>query len=510
MNVLDVKDFSFTYPDRHQVIHNLSFSLAKGEMMLICGKNGCGKSTLLRCIKKEVAPKGKAQGEIRCAGTSQILFQDCDKNIIFRSAYEDLIFPACNSGMPEEEINKKAEEVLALFGITHLKGRNTGTLSGGEKQILSLAALFMLEPDLLLLDEPLAQLDEPAKEVFLQKLALIQSSGTAIIIAEHHTDTVLEKAQKVLIFSDGTNEVFDKKALKDATVLPNFPEYIRLEQRLQLPISDFTAAEACENLRAVKENITICPLQRTVPQEQSVLAGENICFSYGENKVLNSLNFELHKGEIAFLCGANGAGKSTLLELICAFHKPSSGSVHIHDNHRLGYLAQNPVFSFLKDTLLEDYRFVLKKNKLPESVIGDAFARYPLFADLEALLGKNPLDLSGGERAKAAIFKLILLGRDIMLLDEPEKHLDKNSMEALSNMLLKLSKSGFSFLIVSHSPDFIYRTAHAVHHLSDGSITSFTPEQYFPQQCETSLYKAIKPTALPLSDVTEAEVKTHG
>ena len=232
MCVIDVKGFSFTYPNGKKVIESLSFSLEKGEMLLVCGKNGCGKSTLLRSLKTEVAPKGTTAGEIALNGTCHILFQDCDKNIIFRSAYEDLIFPACNYGLPEDEIKAKADDVLNLFGIAHLKHRNTGTLSGGEKQILSLAALFIMAPDILLLDEPLSQLDEDAKETFLEKLMLVKNSGTAIVIAEHNTDFLLEKSEKVLIFDAGNNTVYAKRDLAKAPTFVNFPEYIALQKKI--------------------------------------------------------------------------------------------------------------------------------------------------------------------------------------------------------------------------------------------------------------------------------------
>ena len=213
MSIVCVKDLSFTYPNGKNVLNRLSFSLEKSQMLLLCGKNGCGKSTLLRLLKKEVAPKGKTEGETTVSGESAILFQECDKNIIFRSAYEDLIFPACNSGMPEEEIGKKADEILTLFEIEHLKHRQTGTLSGGEKQLLSLAALMMLQPALLLLDEPLSQLDEQSKETFLQKLLLIKAQGTAVIIAEHNTDGLLENSEKVLIFDEQSATLYRREEL---------------------------------------------------------------------------------------------------------------------------------------------------------------------------------------------------------------------------------------------------------------------------------------------------------
>ena len=510
MNVLDVKDFTFTYKNGKTVLHKLSFTLNKGQMLLLCGKNGCGKSTLLRCIKEDVAPKGKTEGTITVNGGCQILFQDCDKNVIFRSAYEDLIFPACNAGLPEEEMKRKADEILNLFGIAHLKHRDTSTLSGGEKQLLSLASIFMLAPDLLLLDEPLSQLDEDAKKNFTEKLLLIKSSGTAIVIAEHHTDMLLENSEQVLIFDDDKNTVYTKDTLSHSSAFPNFPEYIALEHSLGLQPHTFTREEAVSRLRAVKEKINVTPLPNLSHTQNTLISCEDIAFSYEGVPVLKQLSFTLQEGEISFICGKNGAGKSTLIHLICSFLKPDNGRIELKNGYSIGYLAQNPVYSFLKDSLLEDYRYVMQKNKCDESRMEQMFALYPIFADLKPLLGQNPLDLSGGERAKAALFKLILIGKRIMLLDEPEKHLDKNSIEELSFILKDLAQKEFSFVIVSHSPDFIYNTAHTVSLMEEGKLTKYERDVYFPQYAETSLYSVVKEVPIEVFDVKEAEVKADG
>ena len=511
MSVLSVKDYSFTYPNEKKVIRHLSFSLERGEMLLMCGKNGCGKSTLLRSIKKEVTPKGKKEGEIALSGTCQILFQDCDKNNIFRSAYEDLIFPACNYALPEAEIRRKADEILSLFGISHLKERNTQTLSGGEKQLLSLASVCMLDPDLLLLDEPLSQLDEEAKSVFLEKLMLMKNSGTAIIIVEHHTDRLLEESEKVLIFADGENKVYEKSRLSESPAYPNFPAYFRLEQRLHMPIKTFSAQEAAENIKRAKDTLKITRLQVPENTEQTLLTCHQIHYCYEKGKeVLKGVDFALHKGEIAFVCGKNGSGKTTLLNLMCGFFKPQSGTVTYAQEHKIGYLAQNPLFSFLKDTLAEDYRYVLKKNHLPAQRLEQALEEYEMFRELKPLLAQNPLDLSGGERAKAAVFKLILIQRDIFILDEPEKHLDANSIMELSHIIRSLAKQGISFIIVSHSPDFIYNTAGTVCRLQNGSIATLSRDDYFPAHCATSLYRAIQSSGIPIMDEKEAEVKKNG
>ena len=506
--ILSVKDFSFSYFDKEPIIKNLSFSLDRGEMMLLCGENGCGKSTLLRSLKKEVAPKGERFGKIESDVTSAILFQESDKNIIFRSVWEDLIFPSCNFGVPEEEIKERSEEILDKFDIRRLLGRDTGTLSGGEKQILSLASLMMLKPELLILDEPLSQLDEDAKDIFIEKLLLLKKSGTAIIIAEHNTDRLFDRCEKFMLFTKKEIKVLKRQELKSADFIPNSPEYIILEKKLGFPINEFTTEEACESLKSNSSLIRINLKEAGELDKNEILRVSNLKFYYERtSSLINALDYKLHRGEISFITGKNGVGKSTFLSVICSFLKPKEGTVEFSDPHKLGFLAQNPVFSFLKDSLKGDLEFALSKNKLPLSLLDEGFKKYPMFAGLKELLNMNPLDLSGGERAKAAVFKLLILGRDVLILDEPEKHLDKNSISELSAIIKELSAEGVSFIIVSHSPDFIYNAADSVNELRDGFFTKYNIREYFPEKSETSLYKAIKGASLPLFECSEAEVK---
>lgn len=506
-SIVNVKDFSFSYKNKKPIIQNLSFSLKKGEMLLLCGENGCGKSTLLRSLKKEVAPKGEKSGEIEVNVTSAIVFQESDKNIIFKSVWEDLIFPSCNYGVPEKEIKARAEEILDDFEIRHLLGRDTGTLSGGEKQLLSLASLMMLKPKLLILDEPLSQLDEDAKDIFTDRLLSLKENGTAIIIAEHNTDRLFEKSDRLMLFTQKGIEVFEKRDIKNASFIPNEPEYIKLQRILNLDIDDFTTSEACQNLKSNAQKLKITPIsQRELPGE-TLLSVSNLCFYYERTaSLINALDFKLAQGEISFITGKNGVGKSTFLSIICSFLKPKEGEIRFSGSHKLGFLAQNPVFSFLKDTLKGDLEFALLKNKLPLSLTEEGFKKYPMFEGLRELLDMNPLDLSGGERAKAAVFKLLILGRDILILDEPEKHLDKKSIKELSGIIKELSAQGVCFIIVSHSPDFIYNTADSINELKDGVFKRYTVREYFPERSETSLFKAIKGAEISLFDCSEAEV----
>ena len=508
MNMVLVKDFCFTYPDGKEILHNINFELKKGEMLLISGENGCGKTTLLRSLKKEIAPKGKKSGEIRLNGECAYLFQESDKNIIFRSPYEDLIFYACNLGIEAEKIEAKAKEVIDLFSLSYLLDRSTDTFSGGEKQILALASLLVTEPDLIILDEPLSQLDEASKCLFTQKLVFAKEQlNTSIIIAEHNTDKLLEYCDKFMYFQNGKATLINGE-IKKGFSAPNLPEYIKLENKLSLPYKSFKTDEACENINKIKSSLILNKKEKRKVGDEHILEVRALDFSY-DDELLKNLSFSVKKGEIAFLTGKNGAGKSTLFKLICSFLKAKSGEIGFAENTKIGYLAQNPVYSFLKDTLEDDYKFILKKNNLAEKKIDEVFERFEDYRSLRTLLNTNPLDLSGGERAKAAMFKMLLLEKNLILLDEPEKHLDKNSTEALSLVLKELADTGIAFLIISHTPDFIYRTADSVKYLNEGKIEEYSTEEYFDSICETSLYASLKACGVQFRTAEQTEVE-HG
>ena len=228
-----------------------------------------------------------------------------------------MIFPSCNYGVPEKEIKTRAEEILDYFGISHLLGRDTGTLSGGEKQLLSLASLMMLKPELLILDEPLSQLDEAAKDIFTDKLLSLKEHGTAIIIAEHNTDRLFEKSDKFMLFTKNGVETKEKSDIKNALFIPNAPEYIKLEKKLGFAINDFSIKEACENLKSNASNISINSRKAKSLAEDSVLSVSNLSFYYDKTSILlNEIEYKLNKGEISFITGKNGAGKSTFLSVI--------------------------------------------------------------------------------------------------------------------------------------------------------------------------------------------------
>lgn len=503
--VIDARHFSFSYPNSEAIINDLSFTLEEGEIMLLVGENGCGKSTLLRSLKKEISPKGKRGGTIEIMGSSAYLFQQCDKNIIFRSPYEDLIFPACNAGIPQSEIEKSAEETIDLFSLREVMKGSTDELSGGEKQLISLASLIITKPDLLILDEPLSQLDEDAKRTFVEMLKTLNKKfRVSIIIAEHNTDELFEMSDKIMSFSARRIDIYARNDIPQDFRCDNFPEYVKEEFKLNVKPESFTKSEACEKLSTIKDKLIILPHKEKKLSGKVILKCENITFSY-DKELLKNLDLSIREGEVSFLLGKNGAGKSTLFRIICHTLKAKCGKIETAEDVKVGYLSQNPVYSFLKDKLCDDFAFLCEKNNLPESRVEEKFAEFPMYADLKKLLNMNPLDLSGGETAKATMFKQLLIDKNLVLLDEPEKHLDKKSAAQLAAAIKDLSLKGISFLIISHTPDFIYSAADSINFLQDGKITNYSVSEFFDSECFTNLRCALEPAGIKANSVSETE-----
>ena len=221
MEVLSVKDLKFSYylneTDTFHALQNITFSVEQGEMVLFCGLCGCGKTTLLKLLKEEIRPDGKMEGEIENRyGSMQTgyLFQNPEQQIVCRTVEEELVFGAENMDMPRDEMARSAAELAAYLGIEKMLHESTQSLSGGQKQILNLASLLMMKPRILLLDEPVSQLDPVCTWEFMNLLKKVREDfGLTILVAEHNLDLFLPEADKVIYMENGRINYQGKKDL---------------------------------------------------------------------------------------------------------------------------------------------------------------------------------------------------------------------------------------------------------------------------------------------------------
>lgn len=448
----------------------------KGEFIVLCGLSGSGKSTLLERMKSP-AEAGKTSGEISFYGSfAGYVSQFPDEQIVCDKVWHELAFGAESIGASQSEIRSRVAQTALFFGIEELLYCDCDKLSGGQKQMINLASVMAMKPDVLLLDEPLSQLDPIASAQFVSLIIRINKElGTTIIVAEHRLDGLLSAAKRVILLDngrvccDGNTEALIKH-LSDTShpMLAEMPTGVRVTASVgkALPLLDVPSARDWYASYDEEHGLVTPALTESSAESDNCITIKNLSFGYknSDRDTVRNLSLDIKRGSVTAVMGGNGAGKSTLLNLICGTLKPSAGRISINGG-RLGFLPQDPTLLFSKETLREE--------------LGDNADKTAEEFGLSHLLSRHPFDLSGGERQKAAIAKLVSYGADILLLDEPTKGADAEYKHKFSAMLDKIKQSGKTVILVSHDMDFCAETADVCALLFDGQISVCLPPAEF-------------------------------
>ena len=480
---ITLQGFSFQYAGaKEQALREMDIKVERGEMVLLCGSTGSGKSTLLRCLKRELTPHGQRSGTILFGGREQcklepleaagrigFVLQDPDNGIVTDTVWHELAFGLENLGLPTAVIRRRVAETAHFFGIAPWYRRRVHELSGGQKQILNLASIMAMQPEILLLDEPTAQLDPIAAGEFLQALGRIHRElGVTVILCEHRMEEILPMVDSVLYLEAGraafrgTPRGFAEFVLAAPShpFIPALPAACRLPGgRPLITVAqgrDWIGENACK--LACRKSVT-----DPVPGEP-VLSAKELWFQYdkGQPYVLRGVELALHRGEILALVGGNGSGKSTALSVLCGLQRPARGRIKRAKGSRVALLVQRPRALFTCDTLREDLMACATDEKAMLAQAG--------YFGLTRLLAHHPYDLSGGEMQKAALCKLLLTEPDILLLDEPTKGLDAFAKAEIAALLRRLAGAGKAILLVTHDLEFAAANAHRCAMLFDGEV----------------------------------------
>lgn len=491
MECYKIENLTFKYPASESfALRDVSLTVNRGEFVTVCGHSGSGKSTLLRFLKPSLSPKGEKTGKILFWGEDITLLnsrtqaekigfimQSPDNQIVTDKVWHELAFGLESLGADNSEIRAKVAEMASFFGIEDWFHKKTTDLSGGQKQLLNLASVMVMQPDVLLLDEPTSQLDPIASGEFLSALSKINRElGVTVIISEHRLEEVLALSDRVILLDEGCVSYNGKpcelsKKLKDSkdSMLLQMPVAMRVFSALtDESISPVTVREGKEFLRVYAKDNSFTPkeIERKERNSETILYVKDVCFRYEKTlpDVVRALDFTVSKGEFYTILGGNGSGKTTTLSLLCGINKPYRGKIEWNGNPSIGLLPQNPQTVFVEKTVEKD----LCEMASDENIVNEIIK----LCELENLKDRHPYDLSGGEMQRAALAKVLLKNPNVILLDEPTKGMDARFKEKLAQILKKLQKKGVTVIAVSHDIEFCAKYADRCAMFFDGNIVS--------------------------------------
>lgn len=519
----EIKDLSFSYPtakDRLALDH-IDLVIEKGEYVALCGRSGSGKSTLLRHLKTVLTPHGERTGEILFNGkplseadnreqSSKIgyVMQNPDSQIVTDKVWHELAFGLESMGYDQATIRLRVAEMASYFGIQGWFHKNVSDLSGGQKQLLNLASIMAMQPEVLILDEPTSQLDPIAAADFLNTVRKINRElRTTVIITEHRLEDILYSADKVVVMEHGAvtacgtaREIGDRLQETGSEMFAAMPTPMRVYYATGIPGSGkcpLTVREGGHWLSEIFQDKTPA-VTRIEEHEHRELLPQNIeeadCavvvkeawFRYTRDglDILRGVDMLVPKGSFYSIVGGNGTGKSTTLKAICNICKIYRGKITVLGkplkkyasgelfDHTLAMLPQDPQSLFVKKSVREE----LEEMGADKETIEKTAA----LCEISELLDAHPYDLSGGEQQRAALAKVLLTGPKVLLLDEPTKGIDAFFKVKFAGILKELQKTGVTIIMVSHDVEFCASYSDVVSMMFDGGIvTTNTPNQFF-------------------------------
>lgn len=538
MEAIKISNLSFKYPTKESLaLNDINVKVNKGDFVVVCGQSGCGKTTLMRHLKPSITPYGMLKGELLINGedintlsvekeTSLIGFihQNPDNQIVTDMVWHELAFGLESMGLPTEVIRRRVAEMSNYFGIQGWFRKEISTLSGGQKQILNLASVMVMQPEILVLDEPTAQLDPIAADEFMQTVKKLNLDlGVTVIMSEHRLEEAFTLADKVLVldagkvisFADPKNTCVNLSrgwgAGKRHPMYSGLPSIMRIflplvDNASKIPLTIREGRTILNNL--VNEDMDLSLISKTenkylqhndkqrlkeaqstgsVSKQHGVesLKAKNLWFCYDkdETMILRGTDLKACKGEILALMGGNGSGKSTLLKVLMNLLPALRGKVTYRYNGKkinkaeearkfVALLPQNPQAIFTEITVEDELYEGMSTLDIDDDEKISMVEKMLDLMELSHLRQSNPYDLSGGEQQRLAFGKILLLKPEIIFLDEPTKGLDPFFKEKLGRIITRLAEDGKTLIMVSHDIEFCAKFAHSCGMFFDGRIIS--------------------------------------
>ena len=513
MNAVEIDNLIYTYPGASQpTINGISLRIEQGDFLAVVGNNGCGKSTLCKVLNGLIPHfiTGDFQGEVRVDGLNTLesdvgilaqkvgyVYQDFENQIVRPTVLDDASYSCLNYAFPD--YLDRGRKALAQCGLEGREEEYVWQLSGGQTHLLALAGAVSLSPDVIILDEPIAQLDPMhADRIYEVLRQLNEVYGKTIIVIEHHTEYIADYCKHVLLMKDGrvrwmlpTREALQKvDELEECNIFP--PQVTQAAARLKkagsLPQNQILPTTVQEGLEVfaplVSHPVSAEPV--TAASEQTAVRFENVSLNYRSVKgdprcVLDGLNLEIHKGEKVALIGSNGAGKSTLMKLMVGLLKPQSGSVSLFGesiikkkaeelSRQISLVYQNPEDMFIKDSIRADIAYAMQVRGIPDwQQRTDALLKR---FRLEQLQDRDGRLMSGGQMRRARLAIGVALEPGILLLDEPTANLDIATRREIMGVLEDMKDIIQTAVIATHDMQLVCQWAERIIVLCGGKVVA--------------------------------------
>jgi energy-coupling factor transport system ATP-binding protein len=508
---LQIENLAFRYRDRQtRAIEQIAFELAPGELLLVAGASGCGKTTLIRAINGLIprSYKGDLEGRILVKGQDTAglalaeisqrvgtVLQDPERQILGTKVLNEVAFGLENLGLPRDEIRSRAHAALERLGIEQLANRDTHFLSGGEKQKVALAGVLAMQPDLLLLDEPLASLDPASAREALEIFRSLADGGMSVLLVEHRVeDALLIEPERVMYMAEGKI-----RYLGAADGLRDQVDY----RQVKLP-AEIIIEQAARQPEPAPFKPAIQPGEGAV---EPLVSFRQVAFSYDENQpVLRGIDLDIHSGEIIAVLGPNGAGKTTLVKHAIGLLKPAEGSVLVRGQNTrqlsvaqiaatLGYVFQSPSHMLFAPTVREELEFGPRNLGHSEEQRQEEVAYALDVMNLSGMEADPPLSLSFGQRKRVSIAAILAMRSSILVMDEPTAGQDYQNYMSFMDSILETP--GFeAVLFITHDLDLALIYATRVLLMANGELVADgPPEQVLRDRDRLRNYRMI-PTSL--------------
>lgn len=479
-----VNDISYKYtPDGKEVLKKVNFSIEKGKVTAIVGPSGCGKSTLVQ-IFSQVIPKLIGNGELQGSfdvpeGTFVSVVSQSPENQLFGYGVEDAIaFGMENLGLPQEEIMERMEYVLDLLNLQYLRNRSVANLSGGQRQSVCIASVLAMDPDILIMDEPVSSLDPNGKKMVQSILGQLSINGNTTVLVDNNlvwsagiVDHVIGLLDGEVVF-DGTRDDFFKDfALQErlGVIIPQEVEIYRELSKSFPQLELFYTVE--EGQKQLEKLIPVREFTNTQVQEEEkepVITVHNLgkTFSDGFHALID-VNANVAKGKVVAVLGQNGSGKTTFVKHLNGLHKPMEGDVRYKGesiikktvaqvSKNIILVFQHPEHMLFEETVERELTFCARMQQVPfsEEQLTEVLKSYHLEEDRETF----PLNLSMGKKHMLTILSVLFSSADVIILDEPTLGMDGFLIKELADMIKKLSAEGKTVIMISHEIPLVFKT----------------------------------------------------